>query len=317
MKKITIDPEFKAAIPLHRPEERDGLEADILADGKILSPGITWNGILVDGHNRYEIAQKHKLKFPTVEMKFGDREDVLIWILSHQLNRRNITDFARVEISLKLKDRLAAQAKKRQGRKPDENIVQNSAQCSGGRTRDAVAESAGVSHDTVDKVEKVIANATPAVADMARSGTISTDAAAQVSTLSKKEQKKLAAEGAKAVKAAAAAVRKAKKEEKAAEPERPDDAPPWYEFEQTMRGFQSELRSISSRLTKLLVFDPKTKRATHQWGLAFGHAATSGAINGIIGNLADGIPVEIDKKTQWGFRTKYQADLRKAAKRYA
>ena len=312
MKKITIDPEFKAAIPAHRPEERDGLEASILADGAIISPLVIWEGILLDGHNRYEIALKHKLKFPTVEMEFKDREEALIWIRSHQLNRRNLSDFARTELVLALKKDLAAQAKKRQGRKP-ENIVHNEGTMFG-RTRDAVAEAAGVSHSTVDKVETVIADATPAIADMARAGTISTAAAAQVSTLSAKEQKKLAAAGAKAVKAAAAAVRKAKKEEKAAEPVPVFDlAKPWMnDLETPLREIQSELRSISSRLNKILAFDPKTGRSTHPYGHGFYRTSTAAAINQVIRGIEDAMPVELAKGAELGYRNKRDIERRKA-----
>ena len=80
------------------------------ARGKI----ITWNGIIIDGHNRYEICTKHNIKFETEEKSFDDRTDVKIWIIHNQLDRRNITDFVRTELVLALKDEIAKKAKLKQ-----------------------------------------------------------------------------------------------------------------------------------------------------------------------------------------------------------
>jgi hypothetical protein len=40
-------------------EELNQLEANILQDGRIINPIIVWQGLIVDGHNRYTIAKKH------------------------------------------------------------------------------------------------------------------------------------------------------------------------------------------------------------------------------------------------------------------
>jgi hypothetical protein len=56
-------------------------------------------------------------------------------------------------LALQLKGVIAARAKARQGTRTD--IVPNLAQCSPGKTRDALAAVAGVSHGTIDKVEVV------------------------------------------------------------------------------------------------------------------------------------------------------------------
>ena len=68
-KPIKIKKEFKNLIrPLHRQEFLQ-LEENILRDG-CLNPIITWNGFIVDGHNRYEICTKHNVEFNVVEMDF-------------------------------------------------------------------------------------------------------------------------------------------------------------------------------------------------------------------------------------------------------
>ena len=89
---LTIDPEFKGKIPPLREEELKQLEENILADGVIINPLIVWDDMIVDGHNRYRILQKHpEIQFTTYEKEFPDRDAAIAWICKNQLGRRNLT----------------------------------------------------------------------------------------------------------------------------------------------------------------------------------------------------------------------------------
>ena len=89
---LTIDPEFASIIPPLREEEQKQLEENILADGVVINPLIVWNGVIVDGHNRYRILQQHpELQFTTYEKAFSDRYEAIAWICKNQLGRRNLT----------------------------------------------------------------------------------------------------------------------------------------------------------------------------------------------------------------------------------
>ena len=89
---LTIDPEFKGKIPPLREEELKQLEENILADGVVINPLIVWDGVIVDGHNRYRILQKHpEIQFSTYEKEFPDRYAAIAWICKNQLGRRNLT----------------------------------------------------------------------------------------------------------------------------------------------------------------------------------------------------------------------------------
>ena len=89
---LKIDPEFAEKIPPLTPEEFEQLEANILAEGTVLSPLIVWNGVIVDGHNRYKIIQAHpEITFTTHEKEFIDRYEAISWICKNQLGRRNLT----------------------------------------------------------------------------------------------------------------------------------------------------------------------------------------------------------------------------------
>ena len=90
--KLRIDKEFAEKIPPLTKDEFDQLEANILADGRVINPLIIWNGVIVDGHNRYRILQEHPdIPFETFEKEFSDRYEVIAWICKNQLGRRNLT----------------------------------------------------------------------------------------------------------------------------------------------------------------------------------------------------------------------------------
>lgn len=90
MKNIIIDQEFKSFLPSLDRYTYEALEANILEYG-CRDSLVLWGDILIDGHNRYEICMKHNIPFDTVNVAFDSREDVLIWIISTQIARRNLT----------------------------------------------------------------------------------------------------------------------------------------------------------------------------------------------------------------------------------
>ena len=96
--------ELESLIPPLSNEEFKQLERNILEEG-IREPLITWNGILIDGHNRYRIAQEHDINYETLEKEFENLNDVKIWMVNNQLGRRNLQDFVKGELHDEL-DRL-------------------------------------------------------------------------------------------------------------------------------------------------------------------------------------------------------------------
>lgn len=90
--ELRIDPEFASRIPPLTDDEYQQLEANILEDGVVINPIIVWDGVIVDGHNRFRILEKHPhIKFTIHEKSFIDRFTALAWICKNQLGRRNLT----------------------------------------------------------------------------------------------------------------------------------------------------------------------------------------------------------------------------------
>jgi hypothetical protein len=87
---IEVDEEFRGLLPPLPGEVYAELEKSIRSEG-CRDAIVLWNGVIVDGHNRYEICQKHKIAFQRIHKDFASRDEAKIWIISTQLARRQLT----------------------------------------------------------------------------------------------------------------------------------------------------------------------------------------------------------------------------------
>lgn len=155
---IQIDPEFQALIPPLSTEEKQQLEANIVADG-CRDPLVVWGETLIDGHNRYEICTRLGLPFDTVEMDFDSRDEAMDWMDANQLGRRNITPD---QFTLLL-GRRYNRAKNRQGGATSkrQNVALELAKQHG--VSDRTVERAGQYAEAIATVEKAVPGFSQAV----------------------------------------------------------------------------------------------------------------------------------------------------------
>ena len=162
--KLQIDEEFKSLIPPLSTEEYNQLEENIKLEG-CRDPLVIWDEVyIIDGHNRYDICTKNNIEFNVVYKKdLESREAVKLWMIHNQYGRRNLTAFTRSELALVEKAIIAKGA--------EENRVsrrQNSDNEQSIDTKKELAKNAGVSHDTIHKVEKIKKVATQELQDTLR-----------------------------------------------------------------------------------------------------------------------------------------------------
>lgn len=169
---MIIDQEFKNLIPELAPDEYAQLEENLIQNG-IREPLSVWGETLIDGHNRYDIAEKHGLPYETVSYEFPSRNDVIFWIIKNQFGRRNISNYDRAVLALKLKPVIAEKAKEQQIRKPANSVSQKSVEQKPIDTQKELSNMANVSHDTISKVEKIQIYATPEIIHKIQNGDIS------------------------------------------------------------------------------------------------------------------------------------------------
>lgn len=194
-----VDPEFKALIPPLTTDERAGLEESIAKEG-VRDPLVVWTeqDVLLDGHNRYEIASKLGRPYNTVGMSFADEDAAKVWIIRNQFSRRNLSPYQRAELALTLDAVLKPKAKERQGERID--IHQKSGGCRGeGPVDREIAKAAGVSHDTIHKARVIAEKATEPVKEKLRSGGTTINAAYTEIRRVEKEEKREAKRAKNAV----------------------------------------------------------------------------------------------------------------------
>ena len=161
---LTINQELHDLLPPLSIDEKERLEEEISERGCLI-PIATWNGTIVDGHNRYEICTRLGIPFETKQVEFKSLDDAKFWIWQFQKDRRPMSEFYRGEMALKLKDFIAAQAKERQrsagGNKQSKRskaLDPNLGQAQG-RTEEELAKIAQVSHGTLAKITFLVIHA--------------------------------------------------------------------------------------------------------------------------------------------------------------
>jgi len=183
---MNIKQEFKDLIPPLTSEEFKQLEDNCLAEG-IREKILTWNGFIIDGHNRYEISKKWDLDIQTENKYFKDEEAVKEWMILNQFGRRNLSNYQRSVLALKLEDVFSKKAKENQGRRNDITSVRNLTNVD---TKKELSKVASVSHDTIAKVKKIQEKAPEEVKQKLSTGEISVNAAyKEIKKQEKKEER--------------------------------------------------------------------------------------------------------------------------------
>jgi|694.fasta_scaffold04679_12 DNA modification methylase len=210
--ELKIKDEFKKLIPPLTPDEYKQLETNCIQEG-IRDAIITWNGYIIDGHNRYKIAQDWCLVFKLEPKEFKSEQDVKVWMILNQFGRRNIGNYTRAKLALELEDIFKEKAKENlklaaektntgfqisekalnlfNEEKPVKNIEIEKV-----NSVKEVAKVANLSHDTIAKVKKIEEKAAPEIKEKLSTGELSINQAYQDI---KKEEKKVKFEESKQI----------------------------------------------------------------------------------------------------------------------
>ena len=220
---IVVKEELKAYIDPLTADEYDALERSILAEG-CRDALVLWGEVLVDGHNRHGICQKHGLPFQTVQnTRFQSMDDVHLWMIEQHLGRRSVSDFQRGVLALRKRDILAGRRHLEQAQLQQESDGSAEAPAANDDqdsppwapapkvSRADMAREARLSSSQVTMIERIHKQAAPELVEAVKSGVISISAAAAVAALPEDEQRAAAVGGKDELKQAAKRVREAKR----------------------------------------------------------------------------------------------------------
>lgn len=199
---LSVKQEFRDLIPPLSGDERRDLEESIILYG-CRDAIVVWRGFIIDGHNRFEICERNGILFQTLDMTedFETEDEVKQWIIRNQFARRNIDKYQRSVLALQLKEMIAGRAKENQiasggDRKSEtaksvlmnsskplkDSPVQMSPQIQSERvnTRAEIAKLAGVSEQTIDRVEAIETEAPELIKQAARDNVVSINKAYEI-----------------------------------------------------------------------------------------------------------------------------------------
>ena len=185
---MKIKEEFKKLIPPLTTEEFKQLEDNCLAEG-IREKIITWNGFIIDGHNRFEISERWNLDYQTESKHFANEEAVKEWMILNQFGRRNLSNYQRSVLALELEEVFSKKAKESKSEKVAHfrNTGEVLATLPTLDTRKELSNVAQVGERTLAKVKKIQEKAPEEVKAKLRTGEVSINAAYKEI---KKEEKK-------------------------------------------------------------------------------------------------------------------------------
>ncbi len=183
MEPLRIDPEFESLIPPLSDDEFKQLEENIVEAGMCYDPIITWDGLIIDGHNRWKIIQRHpEVSYKTYMEIFFDKNEAKLWIINNQLGRRNLEASDAIDLAEKKNEVKAQIAKAKQSAaggdkrsdayKENASVQMDKSDAAPINTREEIAKDAGVSTGTVARYQAVKKKA-PELVPKIKSGELS------------------------------------------------------------------------------------------------------------------------------------------------
>ena len=153
-----ILPEMAELLPPLSAEQLDALEADLIKNGCYAPIIVNEDMVIIDGHNRQALCEKHDLPYTMAVFSFEDLLEAKQWALDTQKGRRNLEKWELGKIALKLKPEIEAKARANQGTRTDllATLPESSDTVD---TRKELAEAVGLGERTMGKVMQIDENA--------------------------------------------------------------------------------------------------------------------------------------------------------------
>ena len=128
-KTPVVLPEMEELLPPLTEEQSSALEADILKNGCYSPVIVNQNMVVVDGHNRKRLCEKHGFPYRMAVFEFESLLEAKQWALETQRGRRNLDKWELGKIALKLRPELEAKGRANQsaagGDKSPEALLRN------------------------------------------------------------------------------------------------------------------------------------------------------------------------------------------------
>ena len=165
----TVLAEMAELLPPLSGEQLAALEQDLLRNGCYSPIIVNEDLVIVDGHNRQSLCEKHGIPYKMAVFSFEDLLEAKQWALDTQKGRRNLDKWELGKIALKLKPEVEARARANQSAAGGNKYVDETASGNVAEsgfsvdTRKELADSVGLGERTMGKVMQIDEHAPTAV----------------------------------------------------------------------------------------------------------------------------------------------------------
>lgn len=180
---------YAQLFPMIEGEAFAALVEDVRANG-VRRPVVMFEGMILDGRNRYMAAREAEVGFPVADFT---GPDPVAFVISENIHRRHLTDTQRQMIGARIA-----------------KLPRGGDQTANGRIAPTAAATADMLNTTVRGIERaraVIDGGSPELVEAVESGAVTVSAAAEVAKLPPAAQAQVVADGADAVRETAKAIR--------------------------------------------------------------------------------------------------------------
>lgn len=162
-------PEMAELLPPLTQEQLEALEADLVQNGCYSPIIVNEDMVIVDGHNRQRLCEKHGIPYRMAVFSFADMLEAKQWAIDNQKGRRNLEKWELGKIALKLRPEVEARARANQSAAGGDKFGEGpllttlSEAISPVSTRKELADSVGIGEVTMGKVMQIDEHAPAAV----------------------------------------------------------------------------------------------------------------------------------------------------------
>jgi hypothetical protein len=206
-------PEMAELLPPLTEEQLAALETDLLKNGCYSPVIVNEELVIIDGHNRQMLCEKHGIPYKMAVFSFEDMLEAKQWALDNQKGRRNLDKWELGKIALKLKPDIEARAKANMSagggdQKSEEaksGLVNSPNPISPIDTRKEMAKAVGIGEQTMGRIAQIEEKAPLVVKEAMDSGELSINQGynitRQVQELPEEEREEAAAQAVELVRA--------------------------------------------------------------------------------------------------------------------
>ena len=158
-------PEMEELLPPLSAEQFSSLESDILENGCYAPIIVNEDMVIIDGHNRLRICEKHGLPYKMLVFLFADLLEAKQWALDTQKGRRNLDKWELGQIALRLKPDIEARAKANQSAAGGDKSGRGALSVNSPKalqpidTRKELAQAVGIGEQTMGRIAQLAENA--------------------------------------------------------------------------------------------------------------------------------------------------------------